>query len=140
MEQGKDWIAKNDIDIIGWAEVGIAWQKCKADQKLYSRFKDLKWRHFKSATSNNKQEAFSVRQYEGTATVAINECANRVTCTGADEIGLGRWSWLLLEGKHDVKVRVITVYNPSKTAASRPATVYAQHKRYFLSKKYRHVL
>ena len=134
MERGKDWIAKNDIDVIGWAEVGIAWQKCKADQRLYSHFKDLRWRHFKSVTSNNKKEAFSVRQFGETATIAINECANRVTCTGADETGLGQWSWILLEGKHDVKVKIITAYNPCKTSPTRPATVYPKHKLYFLSK------
>lgn len=126
--------SKKYIDVIGWAEIRIAWQKCKSDQKLYSRFKDLRWRHFKSVTSNNKREAFSVRQFGGTATIAVNECANRVTCSGADETGLGRWSWLLIEGKHDIKVRIITAYNPCKTSSTRPATVYAQQKRYFLSK------
>lgn len=94
----------------------------------------MRWRQFKSATSNNKREAFSVRQYGGTATIAINVSASRVTCTGADETGLGRWSWLLLEGKNDVKVRIITAYNPCKTSHKRPATVYTQHRRYFLSK------
>ena len=134
MEQGKDWLMKHEIDIIGWAEVGIAWQKCKSDHKLYHRFKDMRWRQFKYATSNNKREAHSVRQFGGTSTIALNECASRVTSTGADETGLGRWSWILLEGKSNIKVRIITAYNPCKTSHNRPATVYAQHKRYLLSK------
>ena len=134
MERGKDWIAQHDIDIIGWAEVGIAWQKCKSTHKLYTRFKDMRWRQFRSSTSNNKREAFSTRQFGGTATIAINECSSRVTSTGADETGLGRWSWLLLEGRNDVKVRIVTAYNPCKTSPKRPATVYAQHKRYLMSK------
>lgn len=130
MEQGKDWIARHEIDIIGWAEVGIAWQRCKSTHKLYTRFKDMRWRKFRSSTSNNKREAFSTRQFGGTATIAINECSSRVTSTGADETGLGRWSWLFLEGRNNVKVRIITAYNPCKTSPKRPATVYAQHERY----------
>ena len=77
LERGKDWLTKKEIDIIGWAEVGIAWQKCKSTHKLYSRFKDQRWRQFKSSTSNNKREAFSTRQFGGTFTIAINECASR---------------------------------------------------------------
>lgn len=55
--------------------------------------------------------------------------------TGVDERGLGRWSWLMLEGHRKNKVRVISAYNPCRTQPNQLHTVYSQHKRYYLSQK-----
>lgn len=55
--------------------------------------------------------------------------------SGVDDSGLGRWSWLLLEGHRQNKVRVISAYNPCRTQPNQLHTVYSQHKRYFLSQK-----
>lgn len=54
--------------------------------------------------------------------------------SGADEDALGRWSWIQLEGHNNRRIRVILAYNPYHTTISQFATVYAQQKRYFLSK------
>lgn len=54
--------------------------------------------------------------------------------SGTDTSALGRWSWLLLEGHKGVRVRSITAYNPCKTRSCQLSTVYAQHRRYYLSK------
>ena len=39
-----------------------------------------------------------------------------------------------MEGKQNKNVRVIKAYNPCKTSPTRHSTIYAQQKRYFLSK------
>ena len=61
--------------------------------------------------------------------------ANMTKSTGVDENGLGRWSWILLEGRRQKYVRIVSAYNPSRTQPNQFHTVYSQHKRYFLSQK-----
>ena len=45
---------------------------------------------------------------------------------------MGRWGWLLFEGKRQVKTRIFSVYVP--IVSKRDASVYQQQKRYFLEK------
>jgi len=59
--------------------------------------------------------------------------ANMTRATGIDDTGLGRWSWLQLEGYNNRRVRVVSAYNPCRTRTHQFATVYSQQKRYFLS-------
>ena len=54
--------------------------------------------------------------------------------SGADETGLGRWSWLQLEGHNNRRIQVISAYNPCRTNTFQFATVYSQQKRSFLSR------
>ena len=81
---------------------------------------------------NNKHENIDKFQYGGTAVMAYNEATHRVKATGSDKTGLGRWSWILFEGKHNYTTQIISVYVPCKSSADRLQTVYNQHKRYFL--------
>ena len=84
------------------------------------------------SSSNNKHENIDKFQYGGTAVMAYNEAAHRVKATGSDETGLGRWSWILFEGKHNDTTRIISAYVPCKISADCFQTVSNQHKRCFL--------
>ena len=75
--------------------------------------------------SNNKNESI---QYDGTAVISLNDTAHQVQTTGSDPTGLGRWSWMLLEGKNNHITRIISAYVPNKSTLDR------YHKRYFLSR------
>ena len=48
--------------------------------------------------------------------------------TASDPIGLGRWSWMLFEGKNNHITRIISAYVPCKSTQDRYQTVYNQHK------------
>jgi len=44
--------------------------------------------------------------------MAFDEAAHQIKATGADLTGLGRWSWILFEGKSKHLTRIISVYVP----------------------------
>ena len=54
-----------------------------------------------------------------------------VKATGGDIIRLGRWSWILFEGKFKHVTRIIPEYIPCKTSDIHRQTAYNQHNRYF---------
>ena len=67
--------------------------------------------------------------------MGIEQITYRVSGSGADEQGIGRWSWLLLKGKNGTLVRVITSYQPNITNSnSHPGSVYSQQRQYFQNK------
>ena len=53
-----------------------------------------------------------------------------VTTQGSDEEGLGRWSWVKLQGNEN-KTRIITAYMPCVTRKEAVYATMAQQKRYW---------
>ena len=45
-------------------------------------------------------------QYGGTGVIAAGKMSNKVIKKGQDATGLGRWLWLLLEGKEHKKLEL----------------------------------
>ena len=130
-EKAKDWIYEHSVDIIGWQETGVAFHSLPIRKRLAHRMKDIRWDKMRISSTNNKHENIETFQYGGTAVMAFNTAAHRVKSTGADETGLGRWSWILFEGKHNFRTRIISAYIPCKSSIDRHQTVYNQHRRYF---------
>ena len=64
--------------------------------------------------------------------LVTDDLAHRVTSTGRDPSGLGRWSWMKLKGP-EFNVRIISAYRPVLNTG--PETVYSQHERYFHQKQ-----
>ena len=85
-------------------------------------------------TANNIHGHYGNSQYGGTATMIFNELTLTISGTGYNKTGLGRWSWAKLSRKDRVTTRIVTAYCPNLGSLNQPSTVYAQQKRYFLSK------
>ena len=130
--KGIQWLIKNQVDIVAWQEVGVAFHMQQRCDRMRERMRDPRWQKVRVVTANNRHESIDRKQFGGTSVMAVNSVASRVTGSGCDETGLGRWSWLLFEGKKKWKTRIFSVYIPiySKCMAS----VYQQHKRYYLQK------
>ena len=103
-------------------------------ERLAERLRDYRRKQIRVSTANNKHESIEKFQWGGTATIAYDTLANMARASRADEDGLGRWSWIQLEGHNNRRIRVISAYNPCRTPTSHFATVYSQQKRYFISK------
>ena len=130
-----EWLIKNQIDILGIQEVGVAFHMAPGHEKFHERIRDRRLNKIRTVQANNVNEKIGQFQWGGTAMIATNESANRVKETGKDTTGLGRWSHMLLEGKNNHKVRVVSAYNPCKSSNTQQLqTVYAQQKRYLISK------
>ena len=49
-------------------------------------------------------------------------------------MGLERWSWYQLEGSEGIKTRVVSVFAPTGSSASREETYWKQQVRYIIKK------
>jgi len=130
-DHAKNWILQNEVDILGWQETGVAFHLLPRRKRLSERMRDIRWNKFRISASNNKHENAEVFQYGGTAVMAFDEAAHRVHTTGSDSTGLGRWSWILFQGRNNHYTRIISAYVPCKSASEQGRTVYNQHRRFF---------
>ena len=124
------WLIQNQVDIVAWQEIGIAFHMQQRCDRMRERMRDPRWQKVRVVSANNKHESIDNKQFGGTSVMAVDSVAARVTGTGCDETGLGRWSWMLFEGKKKWKTRIFSVYIP--IYSKRMASVYQQHKRYYL--------
>lgn len=130
-----EWIHKHEVDIIGWQEVGVAFDMLKGHESFHERIRDPRWNKRRIVQANNVHDKNDAFQWGGTSLIAIDEAAVRIKEVTKDESGLGRWCTMLFEGKHNHKVRIISAYNPCKTTDVRKVhTVYNQHRRVFNAK------
>ena len=97
--------------------------------------KEELWDHQVTITSNNVHDNSSNRQFGGTATMIFNYVASTINGSGHDSSGLGRWSWIQLQGKCDVSTSIITAYCPCKSYPKQPETVYNQQRCYLMTQK-----
>ena len=117
------------IDIYCMSELGLCWPLLPSEDNWFERTK----KHFRtsrSCISNNCTE-LSIsrkRQYGGTGILVTEDLVHRVSNTGRDPTGLGRWATMSLKGKNHT-IRIISSYRPCHSPG--PETVYAQHSRYF---------
>jgi hypothetical protein len=125
-------IANKQIDIALLTEIGLNWKQINNQDKWYERVRES-FQHTRSEISHNTNELdrTSNVQFGGVIAMAVDDVAQRVIAQGSDELNLGRWSWLLLEGKQGHRLRVVSAYRP--VASIGPGTVFSQHERHLHS-------
>ena len=50
--------------------------------------------------------------------MAVDEVSCRVIATGQEIRNLGRWLWMMLQGKKNARTRIITTYCPTVSAGA----------------------
>ena len=128
--KGIQWLIQHKVDIVAWQELGVSFHMQQRCDHMKERIRDPRWSKVRLTSANNRHESIDLKQFGGTCMMTFNSIASRVSGSGCDETGLGRWCWLLFEGKRNVKTRIFSVYVPNKS--QRMASVYQQQKRYFL--------
>ena len=83
------------------------------------------------AFNKNEKSGQSTRLPGGVAIKATDQVAHRVSATGHDESGLGRWTWMSIQGKGNHLLRIVTGYRPCE--APGVSTTYQQQQRFFRS-------
>ena len=61
--------------------------------------------------------------------MTFEQLAHRVSASGADPSGLGRWTWQYIRCKTR-HIRLVSAYQPNITVGEEKQTIYAQHRRY----------
>ena len=130
----KNWIVKKEIDIVGIQEVNINWKNCRGKHSLAERMKTPAWEFVKTAKAYNKHDIATRSQCGGTMMICRDQITHQMVGSGADEKGIGRWSWMLFKEEREKRTRIITVYQPNKTNdPMKSGTPYQQQKRFLLN-------
>lgn len=120
------------IDIFGCSEVNLNWRVLPYQDRPHERFRGI-FESFKLSWSHNEDPEFDDRyQIGGTLMIANHPIGHRVSKTGNDKDKLGRWSWMLMQGRQGIKVRIVTVYRPVQSLG--PTSAYQQQQKQLLSK------
>jgi hypothetical protein len=110
--------------IIGLTELNI---KCTFQQKenIYKDFRSV-FNNAVTIINHNKDPTVPRTKYKpgGTLTAALGSTTGRVVDKGGDS--LGRWSFLTLLGKHNLRVTFITLYRVCRQSKPGPNTVTSQ--------------
>jgi hypothetical protein len=132
-QQMIDHLAHYKVDIALIAETGINPTYVPAQDSWYERTRDRLPNTY-SFSKNKHEPNKHPSLWGGTLTIAAGKARARVHGKGGqDNSGLGRWSWLLLQGRHGYFTRFITVYRPCKTKDNL-GSAYNQHLRYWRDK------
>ena len=123
---------KMDPDVVGLAEVNQHWRAISSDH--HWRHRTLSWwetSHSTIAYNIKDVKTSSSFQPGGMILQSINKAAHRIIESGRDPSGLGRWSWTLYRGKHNMTLRVICAYRPCIPSSAGVQTTFVQHQRVF---------
>jgi hypothetical protein len=128
-----EFMYKNEFDLWLMSEVGLNWHKVDPQdlwfERIREKFGDQSTRSY-MAFNSNEQEIAEPLQYGGTGIFANTEVAHRVISSGQDPEKLGRWTWMLLQGKRGIRIRVVSAYRPSNSNNGTDS-VMIQHYRHF---------
>ena len=128
-------IEHNRVDILGMVEINKCWYKMNNKDRWHKRTFGW-WESSKSTIGyNTKDSSSSAFQPGGVLLTSINKPAHRITETGQDSSGLGRWVWQKLKGKREMALRIICAYRPCKPSTAGPNTAFSQQQRYMDTKK-----
>ena len=107
----------HDVDIWGLSESGIDWKQGFPRHRCTQILKDF-WPHSKLIGSTSDIPSTEVTQYGGTCTVVTDKWTGRIEDSGSDPNGLGRWSYVRLNGRNGRRVLLLTVYQVCKQSVN----------------------
>jgi Reverse transcriptase (RNA-dependent DNA polymerase) len=128
----KDFVQKNNLDIVGISECNLHWKAVPSDARLEER--TTGWftaRKFTTAYFENQPRARHDDQTQagGVSQWTVEDMSTRLVNTGIDSSGLGRWAWQRIQGRQGVATRIITAYRP--VVGKYPGSVAAQQQAHF---------
>ena len=126
-------LRRHEADIITIQELGTNWSLARGKDKWHDRLDVAFGRgQYKTILGYNIHDATgNRRQWGGTAIITLGRITQYVRGANVDPSGLGRWVWARFQGKDGVVLRVISIYRPCYSEASKVLSVYSQHKTYF---------
>jgi len=104
---------KCDANIMCLSETQTAWEDYKVRNIITKEFKKSD-RYKTLVGSSSDAMTASVYKPGGTAIVTDGSWSSRITERGRDPHGLGRWSFIKLIGKNNIKIMIICAYRCCK--------------------------
>jgi hypothetical protein len=122
-------ITETASDVAGLVELNLNFPVMGPAFQWSERFRHIR-RHHSVHTCNKHDSSKKRILFGGTAQITTGKSSHRVSASGADETGMGRWVWTLFAGRNKTKLRVISGYRPNPDNQDRPGTVYSQQERH----------
>ena len=128
-EKLKKLVLTHDIDFVSLVEVNKDWRKVSHDNSIWGATESwCKNRRVQVSQNLTKPTRKSDWLVGGTASVAFNELVFRISEQGQDYRKLGRWNFVTITGKNDIKTTIFTCYCP--VICKSPGSTYSQHLTY----------
>ena len=128
-EKLKKLVLTHDIDFVSLVEVNKDWRKVSHDNSIWGATESwCKNRRVQVSQNSTKPPRSSEWLVGGTASVAFNELVFRISAQGQDYRKLGRWNFVTITGKNDIKTTIFTCYCP--VICKSPGSTYSQHLTY----------
>ena len=131
-EHIRQFINEHEVDIMAMSEMNVNW-RLVGKKNTMEDITQSWFEHQRVTTAyNQKDRTCDKYQPGGTSLISRGEMALRVMGSGEDTRKIGRWSWQLLRGKDNIKLRIISVYFPCTTRSEGFKTVVLQQQKALL--------
>ena len=122
-------IINYNLDVVLMQEIGLNWRPVGLSRNFQSRLD----KHFEPGQTcsrmgwNEVAASSTNHQWGGTGVMAHGTMKHFGLNAGTDKARMGRWTWARFRGKHGVILRVVSIYQPTKTEEEE-SSVWNQHK------------
>ena len=114
-----------EFDHLGMAETNCNWRYMDDHEKWHDRARTM-WRKSKSVVHHNTTDITKeIKQPGGVLNITIGDAVASAIEYGGDK-GMGRWSWVTLKGRNNVKTTIITGYRPCRNVKDDNSTYNQQ--------------
>ena len=128
-----DLIKSSDSDIFTMAETNTDWRRVKKTKTIWEQTKSW-FENVAVVVSHNQHDRPSTPyQPGGTAILHQGDVSLSIMEVGYDPKRLGRWTWSLIRGKNNVRLRVVSIYFASKPQEYGDRKAYWQQKTALLA-------
>ena len=123
-----DSIGQFEIDIVCLAETNTNW-KHQSSKIYFQATKKRHWKHSHSITSETDIEWSDIYKPNGTVIITLPPFSPSITTSGSDPTGLGRWSYITISGRNNIKLIIISAYRVCQNSIKHtgPSTNIRQH-------------
>ena len=119
---------RNDVDVAGLVETNMNWNPTRSRQAS-----SLLRKQFGNGTminASSDEPSSSVYKQGGTSLLLSGNIIGAIDHSGVDQRGLGRWSYSIIHGRHNIKFVFITAYRICQDSmTSGISTAYSQQYR-----------
>ena len=123
-----DYLEEHQVDVAGLCEVNLDLTQKQIQYELRQRAKKMDKHIGVSMSSSKEKVKDTAHKMGGTLTLIRGNYSGRLVEQGQDK--LGRWSYMVLTGKNENRIKIITTYRVGKNKAdSGNCTIRLQQER-----------
>ena len=112
MERLKRLTINYEVDLVCLSEINKDWRSVNQEHTIWNGTSGWCENRRVQVSFNSTKSPRGEYLVGGTAMVAFNDLVFRICDQGADSRKLGRWSFLTINGKNEIKTTFMTAYCP----------------------------